>query len=278
MRAFVKTVNGVFSDVNYYLAWKGFCEMGYKVTLMDDIEKADYTVDTPIFAGTKTFDQIMVKLGVDYKRLDTYPNDLSQLLGRNITQMTFKEAKAIFTANEKPLFVKPLIAKQFQGNLWKSFLDLIPLTNIPDDAKVFISDPMSFISEFRCYINDGEIIAVKHYEGCWEKTIQKATIKETIKIFKSAPIAYALDFGLTKEKLGNGSIYCDRLVEANDGTSLGNYGLDSIHYAEMLVARWFEIVEKDRLEKRMAASEEEMDAFMKKAEEMTKLSDQKENI
>jgi hypothetical protein len=65
-------------------------------------------------------------------------------------------------------------------------------------------------------------------------------------MFKSSPVAYALDFGLTKKN----NIYQDILVEVNDGTSLGNYGLDSIHYAEMLVARWFEIVANDKVDKR----------------------------
>ncbi len=30
-------------------------------------------------------------------------------------------------------------------------------------------------------------------------------------------------------------------MEVNDGCNLGNYGLDSIHYGEMIVARWYEI-------------------------------------
>ena len=32
------------------------------------------------------------------------------------------------------------------------------------------------------------------------------------------------------------------MLETNDGCNLGNYGLDSIHYGEMIVDRWFEIM------------------------------------
>jgi len=59
-----------------------------------------------------------------------------------------------------------------------------------------------------------------------------------VRMFKHAPIAYSIDLGVV-----NGyPTPIDTLVEVNDGTSLGNYGLDSIYYGEMLVARWFEIV------------------------------------
>ena len=227
MKAFVKTNSGTFPDVNFYQAWKGFVELGYEVVLMDNEQKADFTVDTPVFAGTRIFDKVMEKLGVKYERLSTYPEELKDLLFREITLTTLKEAK-----------------KQFHGNLWKSFLDLIPLANVPDDAQVIVSELVKFLSEHRAYINDKEIIAVKHYAGPWNAMQpQEETIKEAIKMFKSSPIAYALDFGVIKNKDG---MYCDVLVEANDGTSLGNYGLDSIHYVEMLIARWFEIIDKDK--------------------------------
>jgi len=264
MRAFVKTNKGTFPDQNFYLAWKGFVEMGYEVILMDDEEKADFTIDTPVFAGTRIFDKVMNKLGIEYKRIDTYPEELKCLLGREITFTTLKEAKNRFQTDEHPLFVKPVIGKQFNGNLWKSFLDLIPLASVPDDAEVIVSEPINFISEFRAYINDKEIVGVKHYAGDWQRPIQKSTIEEAIKMFKSSPVAYSLDFGLTKKN----NIYQDILVEVNDGTSLGNYGLDSIHYAEMLVARWVEIVASPRVD---AKIKENMEMYSKYNLEMEDL-------
>ena len=237
MKAFVKTTNGNFADVNFYLAWKGFNEMGYSVVLMDDVDKAEITIDTPVFAGTRTFDEIVTKLVPTYKRLETYPEELRPLLHRKIELTTLKEAKKRFAVDERPMFVKPVIGKQFQGGLWKSFLDLIPLVNKPDDAEVYVAEPIKFESEYRCYINDREIVGVKHYAGKWDRPIQESTIKEAIKMFKHAPVAYSIDLGVR-------ACYpspVDTLVEVNDGTSLGNYGLDSLYYAEMLVARWYEI-------------------------------------
>lgn len=238
MKAFVKTNNGTFPDVNFYLAWKGLCELGYSVTLMDDVDKADFTIDTPVFAGARIFEKVMDKLGVTYQRVDTYPEELQSLLGRKIEKTTLGEAKARFDKDEKPLFVKPTTTKRFHGNLWKSCLDLIPLANVPDDTEVIVSEPVLFLSEFRCYINDGEIVSIKHYAGDYQRPIMRETVKEAVKMFKSAPKGYSMDFGVMHTKDG----LCDTLVEVNDGTSLGSYGLDSIRYVELFLARWHEIV------------------------------------
>ena len=257
MKAFVKTTNGTFADVNFYLAWKGFNEMGYSVVLMDDVDKAEITIDTPVFAGTRTFDQIVTKLVPTYKRLETYPEELKPLLNRKLELTTLKEAKKRFAVDEHPMFVKPVIGKQFQGGLWKSFLDLIPLVNKPDDAEVYVAEPVKFESEFRCYINDREIVGVKHYAGRWDLPIQEATIEEAVRMFKHAPVAYSIDLGVV-----NGyPTPIDTLVEVNDGTSLGNYGLDSLYYAEMLVARWYEIVADHEVKKDIDAELKEMEDY-----------------
>jgi len=54
--------------------------------------------------------------------------------------------------------------------------------------------------------------------------------------YKSAPVAYTLDFGVTEDKE-------TRLIEANDAFSLGAYGLPSVVYARMVEARWDQMVE-----------------------------------
>lgn len=240
MKAFIKTNRGTFPDVNFYQAWKGCVELGYDVVLMDDVEPADFTVDTPVFAGARIFDRVMERLGITYERVDTYPKELHSLLHRKLEKMTLKEAKSIFDKSSSPMFVKPILNKQFHGNLWKSCLDLIPLANVSDDAEVIVSEPIKFVSEFRCYINDKELIAIRHYTGDFEQPIKRTSALDAIDMFKSSPIAYSIDLGVVQTKDG----FQDALVEVNDGTSLGNYGLDSIHYAEMLIARWHEIVHK----------------------------------
>ena len=70
--------------------------------------------------------------------------------------------------------------------------------------------------------------------------IVKYKFIEIIKNYNNSPVAYGIDIGIDN---ANNSF----VVEVNDATSLGNYGLDSIRYSEMLIARWFELVTAPRL-------------------------------
>jgi hypothetical protein len=137
-----------------------------------------------------------------------------------------------------PVFVKPVLPKQFIGQVWNSILQLIPIANIPDSAEVWVCEPLDIVSEFRVYVQDGEILGVKHYWGEWNVTPSEDFIKTVIRVYKDAPLAYGVDIAVTRNPDK------DIVMEVNDGCNLGNYGLDAIHYGEMIVARWFDIMEK----------------------------------
>lgn len=250
MRAFVKATNGVFANLNFYMAWEGFNTMGYSVTLFEekDIPTLDVTPDTPVFAGVTVFRKIIDKLGINYSPFDCYPEVLKPYYGRNLRKSTLGEEKTKFNKDNIPVFVKPVLPKQFIGNVWKSMLNLIPLANIPDDAKVWVCEPIEIMSEFRAYVHEGEILGVKHYYGDWSIIPDKEFIERVVKAYNPCPIAYGIDFAMikrhTKEprEWENLFHYYPVVLEINDGCNLGNYGLDSIHYGEMIVSRWFEIM------------------------------------
>lgn len=253
MKAFVKTTNGTFPDQNFYLAWKGLNDMCFEVHTFENVDDVDITVQTPVFAGVRIFAQVMERLGIKYS-WETLPKILDSYYGRSMMRVTLGEAKSRFFKDEQPLFVKPVKTKEFNGALWRSHIDLIPLCNVSDDVQVIVSKPVEFLSEFRVYVQDHEVVAVKHYAGSWDVCPQRNFIKEAIQAFKSeAPIAYSLDVGVTKEKFGR----ADKVIEVNDGTSLGNYGLHAINYAEMIVARWNELT-FDHWKKRTQAELYEM--------------------
>jgi len=237
MKAFVKVNNGTFPNLNFYLAWEALTFMGYEVTLFEekDLATLDITPGTPVFAGVKIFRQVIDKLGIDYPEFDCYPKVLNPYYGRTIRVSTVGEERAKFDKNPIPVFVKPVKPKQFIGNVWSSILNLIPLANIPNETPCYVCEPIDIVSEFRVYVLDGEILGVKHYYGDWSIIPDKAFIKEVVKNYKPCPIAYGVDIGVTKD----GASF---VIEANDGCNLGNYGLDYIHFGEMLVNRWFEIM------------------------------------
>lgn len=240
MKAFVKVNRGTFPNVNFYLAWEAFNTLGYSVTLFEeeDIPTLDITPATPVFAGVKIFRQIIDKLGVDYPPFGCYPEGIDSLYyRRKIWRSTLGVERKKFHTDRVPVFVKPVLPKQFLGHVWTSIINLIPLTNVPDEAEVWCSEPVQIDAEWRVYVNDGEILGVKHYFGDWETPVPHELIKNVVKNYKNCPISYGLDFGVNKEYAF--------VVEANDGCNLGNYGLDAIHYGEMIIARWFEIMGKD---------------------------------
>jgi hypothetical protein len=241
MLAFVKTTNGQFPNRNFYDAWKGLQELQYEVITFEDAEMQEpsfwlsCTRGTPVFAGVQVFEEVIAKLGLPVPAIDTYPKELHQFLQRKFTISTFGEVHQQWLKNPTVQFIKPIHQKRFTGRLLRSSLDWIPLTNVAEHEAVYVFEPTEFISEFRIYIRTGNIIAGKHYTGDWTQVPDLRIIKQAIKCFDAAaPIAYALDFGVTKQGQ-------TQLIEFNDATSLGNYGLHCSQYADMLTARWFEI-------------------------------------
>lgn len=268
MDAFVKSTNGTFSNVNFYLAWEAFNQMGYAVHLFEekDIDTCGITVDTPVFAGTTVTRKIIDKLGINYPPFDCYPEILKPYYGRDIKISTLGEVRNKFHETGTKVFVKPIKPKEFTGVLLNSILDTIPLTNKPDNIPVYVCEPIDILTEYRVYVHDGDILGVKHYYGDWTITPSKDFIEEVIKNYKPCPIAYGIDFGVIKRPKGwvngmvddNGSHEYPIVVEVNDALNLGNYGLDSIYYGEMLVARWIEVMNKYK------PSPEDQDDFMMK--------------
>lgn len=244
MKAFVKTNNGTFPNVNFFLAWEAFNTMGYSVTCFEekDLDNLDITVDTPVFAGVTVFRKIINKLGIDYPPFDCYPKVLTPYYGRTIQVTTLGEVRNKFHVDNVPVFVKPIEPKKFTGAVLTSILNLIPLAKIPDETPSYTCEPIDIVSEFRVYIHDREILGVKHYYGEWNIVPDSKFINEVIKNYYPCPIAYGIDIGITKQ----GKSF---VIEVNDGCNLGNYGLDSIYYGEMMIARWFEIVAASKIEK-----------------------------
>jgi hypothetical protein len=77
---------------------------------------------------------------------------------------------------------------------------------------------------------------VSHYAGDPLIFPAAGVIRMCVGAFANAPAGYAADFGVT----GDGRTL---LVEVNDGYSLGHGGLVANRYAELLRARWTELIE-----------------------------------
>lgn len=250
MKAFVKTTRGTFPNLNFFMAWEAFNTMGYSVTCFEEneIDTIDVTPSTPLFAGVTIFRKVIDRMGINYAPFDCYPKVLNPYYGRTIRVSTLGEEKRKFDKEQIPVFVKPVHPKQFIGNVWSSCLNLIPLANKSDDLECYVCEPIDIVSEFRVYVQEGDILGVKHYWGEWDVVPSRDFIREAIREYKPSPIAYGIDVGVMKR----GDYGEPFVIEVNDGCNLGNYGLDSIHYGEMIVSRWFEIMEQGGSGKKLA--------------------------
>ena len=161
------------------------------------------------------------------------PEELQEFTGRKIWTSTLGEIRQY----EPKVFIKPLEGhKLFTGHIRTGELkDLIYTASFPDETKILVSEPVVFITEYRGFVLEGKLIGWKNYSGDFRKMPNVSIVEDAIKKYKTAPIAYSIDFGLD---IDNRSL----LVEVNDAFALGSYGLDNILYAKMIEARWDEIV------------------------------------
>lgn len=241
--AFVKVRNGNFPDVNYFLAWKGFNDIGYNVIKFEENDESSIEVfeDTPVFAGVGSCRKIIKRVfGWDYVGINPYPTELMPYMRRNVKRGKWVDLRQ--EALEGHKFIKPVIQKQFTGAVLNTILDTIRTGKMEEDHEIYLCDMVNFVSEFRVYVHEHEIVGVKHYfseeDNGYQFTPVFDDLKNMVKEYKpSAPISYGLDVGMIESD----GKYLPTLVEINDGICLGNYGLDPIHYAEMISSRWMEL-------------------------------------
>ena len=97
---------------------------------------------------------------------------------------------------------------------------------------------VGIVSEFRCFIIKGEVYDCRKYKGEFSAVPDFNMIQSCVNSYESAPVAYAIDFGVTDDGR-------TILIEANDGYSLGPYGFDSYNYTRMMILRWKQIMRLD---------------------------------
>jgi hypothetical protein len=113
--------------------------------------------------------------------------------------------------------------------------DLRLLQHLNDDMALQAAEPVELVSEWRYYVHRQQIRGLAYYRGDWSVVPDSATVRQAVVDYGTAPVAYALDFGVSAEGR-------TLLIEANDAFGLGAYGLDAVVYATMLEERWLQLV------------------------------------
>ncbi len=234
----------------------------YKLIRSDIVELSkhkDDLLNRAVPIGSVEFvREAMNVAGIKEPEIHPYPIREYKFLQREISSTTLKELLTSlfeFTGNFKK-FIKPKKIKLFTGFVFgvdssqrydSDFLheQLCLLLRNPDE-ELFVSDVVDFLSEWRYYINDGQILGYARYDeegddGAPEPDIN--IVKEYVYLYefflnviytkRHTNPPYVLDFGV----LSTGET---ALVEYNAPWAIGLYGdaLTPKQYLKFLIDGW----------------------------------------
>lgn len=206
------------------------------------IDRRDLPLDAQSFimGVAPSMHGAMKQLGIEIPPPNDYPHALRHLLHRKVWSSTLGEIEArVLEGLHAPVFVKPAeLLKSFTGCVFESPADMYFLGRSSRRQKVWCSELVQWRSEFRAYVVGVEVVGLDCYQGDASLRPCEKIIAEAVKAYRTsgeAPAAYGIDFGV----LASGET---ALVEANDGYSLGAYQIGAGPYAEVLFARWAELM------------------------------------
>ncbi len=190
-----------------------------------------------IVAGSVAFVRAALQsLGKQLPHPNPYPEELTGFLYRRVWK---GGTVADVLASGQRVFIKP-------DRRWKRFTGFVVETPNPPELygvarheTVWCSEPVSFRSEWRCYVVRGEIrfVGFSDFGGNRLHSIEPNhdEMHRAVAAYRNAPSAYAIDFGV----LSSGET---ALIEANDGFSVGAYdGVPAATYFDMVATRWQEL-------------------------------------
>ena len=234
VKAYIQCLSdGTPMDYDVYNACCGFREMGWELAFFKDYSE--------LVVSHQKQDVIVGGIGMVRRRLkdfniaivDTdYPEILNDYYGRKIWISKVNMVNS--NPDMWPVFIKPVENKKFIGRAIFSTKDLIGCGSYYDDADVYCSEVVNFLSEYRVFIRYGKILDVRRYKGDFHLFPDITVIENCVNNYIDSPKGYALDFGVTDKGK-------TLLIEVNNTTSLGSYGLFYIDYAKLISARWSEL-------------------------------------
>lgn len=182
----------------------------------------------------------MKQLGIAVPAPDDYPAALQPWLRRRVWRESLGAVEAWVSESARGgLFVKPAERlKTFTGRVFSHPGDLYFLGGTSRRQSVWCSQLVRWRSEFRAYVIGAQVVALAHYDGDPALRPCERTVAEAVRAYHdsgAAPAGYGIDFGV----LDDGRT---ALVEANDGYALGAYEIAAEPYADLLLARWAQLL------------------------------------
>lgn len=236
MKVFIQSLNNVPTDDWGFAAYLGFRQRQMDIIFYEDIMEVPNSRENIVVGCIEDTKKFWERLNISIPEPLNIPISLQPYCDRNVLYTSVGKVRNDI---KYPFFIKPYNLKEFVPGVVKNDWEMNAFYNLPIDTPVMISEVVDFVSEYRTFVCDAQILGVKHYLGDHTVFPDGNIIKEMIATYTDAPSAYSLDVGVTKEGK-------TLLVECNDGWSLGNYGLDGIPYTKLLCKRWLEILKNSQ--------------------------------
>lgn len=98
-----------------------------------------------------------------------------------------------------------------------------------------ISEQVRIDSEYRVFVYRGQIVGIQNYSGDFSVFPDMNEIKEMVKAYIKAPIAYTLDVGVNMSRLPSTFV-----IEAHDFFSCGLYGFFRPDIYPFMLYQWYQ--------------------------------------
>lgn len=207
------------------------------------INETDLSLAPPhsLFVGSvEGVRQILELSGKTLPEPDYYPKVLGKYMSRQVWDGT-PHAVMIEVAQGHSVFAKPKNEwKSFTGQVFDRHDGMGLIASLDDDMELWVSEVIDIDSEFRVYVQSGEVVATCQYTGEEDRTPDMSMIQQAVSDLKTSGFrtdTYAFDWGLTKD--GN-TVF----IEMNDAFAIGRYkGISDKEYYEFLQSRWNQLVD-----------------------------------
>jgi len=235
-KVYIRCREGHPDNPNMFAAYDGFRQLGVETASFEGFGDIGTLSDLgPEVALSGFVGDVLAalkQLGKPSPPNIDYPDELRPWMGREVWRSTLGKIRRTVD----PVFFKPVEEKLFTGFVWRSpDGDRMRVATLRDDVDVWVSECVDFVSEYRCFVNGGKIVGCRLYDGDWSRAPDRKVVESAVAAYRSSPQAYSIDFGVTSDGR-------TLLVEVNDAYALGAYGLPSVLYANMVEARWSELM------------------------------------
>lgn len=243
MIAHIQYRRGLPATEGCYSAWRALEDRGWEIQPFEHPDEVDVQPDEPLIGGLPYVVAALERLNVTPPDID-YPTAFRPfLLDPSVHIQPLRWARR--ARDQWPLFVKPTTGrKEFTGLVIRTTDDLLGISHVDDELPVFVSTPANLRGrvEWRAFVIDGSVRDVRPYSLCADGDAPAVTfIQMLANQWASIPAGCSIDV----VNIGTRDLPDWRVVECNDGYSLGSYGLFCGSYAELLVKRWAELTGAD---------------------------------